>query len=132
MYNRHNEVPVYDCRDGVIEAERYNRVQTAFKRLGEEIRLVIPRLKMVELLLQRDAWIIVDRALHDLPIAAWTDFDVAGRDALHAPVPCKVKLYHSKAGVILDRVLEMMDCLLTKRLSNKTPSHRVISITGKK
>ena len=55
MYTRHDEVPVFEYRDGVIDAVHYNTVQTAFKKLGDEIRLQIPGLKTLDLILQRDA-----------------------------------------------------------------------------
>lgn len=132
MYTRHNEVPVYQCLAGVVEAVHFNRVQTAFRRLGEEIRLTIPGLKTVDLILQQDAWIIVDRAFHDLPVAAWGDFDTLHRDALHTPVPCRLKLYHANAGIIINRVLDAMELLLGERLLKAETGHQVISFTGRK
>jgi hypothetical protein len=127
MYTRHDEVPVYEYRDGVIAAVHYNTVQTAFKRLGREIRLSIPQLKTLDLILQRDAWIVVDRALNDLPIAAWTNFDSARREALHAPVHCQLRLFHAHGGVITKRVLEAMELLLSERLNEIEMTHKVIN-----
>lgn len=127
MYTRHDEVPVYEYRDGVIEAVHYNTVQTAFKRLGDEIRLSIPKLKTLDLILQRDAWVVVDRALHDIPVAAWTNFDVERRDALHTPVHCQLRLYHANGGIIIKRVLEAMELLLGEQLSELEESHKVLS-----
>jgi hypothetical protein len=127
MYNRHDEVPVFEYRDGVIDAVHYNTVQTAFKRLGEEIRLSIPKLKTLDLILQRDAWIVVDRALNDVPVAAWTNFDTERRDALHTPIHCQLRLYHANGGIIIKRVLEAMELLLGERLSELETSHTVIN-----
>ncbi len=132
MYIRHNEVPVYECRTGLVDAAHYNRVQTAFRRLGEEIRLIIPGLKTVDLILQQDAWIIVDRAFNDLPIAAWMDFAASHRDALHTPVQCKLKLYHAHAGALIKRVLEAMDLLLGERLMNADSTRQVINFPDRK
>ncbi len=131
MYRRHDEVPVYEYRDGVIEAVHYNTVQTAFKRLGEEVRLAIPGLKTLELVLQRDAWIVVDRALNDVPVAAWTNFDNERRDALHTPIHCQLRLYHANAGIIIKRVLEAMELLLGERLNELETSHRVLPFPGR-
>lgn len=131
MYTRHDEVPVYEYRDGVIEAVHYNTVQTAFKRLGEEIRIDIPKLRSLDLILQRDAWIVVDRALNDVPVAAWTNFDVERRDALHTPVHCQLRLFHASGGIIIKRVLEAMELILGERLNEMESSHRVISFPGK-
>lgn len=131
MYIRHDEVPVFEYRDGVIDAVHYNTVQTAFKRLGEEIRLRIPRLKTLDLILQRDAWIIVDRAFNDVPIAAWTNFDIERRDALHTPVHCQLRLFHANAGILIKRVLEAMELLLGEQLSELETSHYVIEFPEK-
>lgn len=126
MYNRHDEVPVFEYRDGVIEATHYNTVQTAFKRLGDEIRLEIPKLKTLDLILQRDAWIVVDHAFNDVPVVAWTNFDVERRDALHTPIHCQLRLFHANGGIILKRVLEAMELLLGEQLSELENSHDVI------
>lgn len=131
MYTRHEEVPVYEYRDGVIAAVHYNTVQTAFKRLGEEIRLSIPKLKTLDLILQRDAWVVVDRVFNDIPIAAWTNFDVERRAALHTPVHCQLRLFHANAGIITKRVLEAMELLLGERLSALDTSHQVIAFPDK-
>jgi hypothetical protein len=126
MYTRHDEVPVYEYRDGVIVAQHYNTVQTAFKRLGEEIRLSIPKLKTLDLILQHDAWIVVDRAFNDVPVVAWTNFDTERRDALHTPIHCQLRLYHANGGVIIKRVLEAMELLLGERLSEMDSPHTVL------
>lgn len=131
MYTRHDEVPVYAYRDGMVDALYYNRVQTAFKRLGREIRLAIPGLKTLDLILQHDAWIVVDRALNDVPIAAWTNFDSARREALHAPVHCQIRLYHAYGGVIMKRVLEGMELLLGERLNELETTHKVLDFPGR-
>ena len=127
MYTRHDEVPVYEYRDGMIDAQYYNTVQTAFKRLGEEIRLGIPQLRTLDLILQRDAWIVVDRAMNDIPIAAWLHFDSARREALHTPIHCQLRLFHAHGGVITKRVLEAMELLLGERLNELDSSHKVIN-----
>ena len=131
MYTRHDEVPVYEYRDGVIDAIYYNHVQLALKRLGESLRMSIPRLKTLDLILQRDAWVIVDRAFNDVPVAAWTNFDTERRDALHSPVHCQIRLYHTNGGIILKRVLEAMEMLLGEQLGDGEGDHRVIDFPRK-
>lgn len=131
MYTRHDEVPVYTYRDGVIDALYYNHVQVALNRLGESLRMGIPGLKTLDLILQRDAWIIVDRAFNDVPVAAWTNFDTQRRSALHAPVHCQIRLFHAHAGVILKRVLEAMELLLGEQLDEGNGLHKVIDFPKK-
>jgi len=117
MYSRHDDVPVYAHRDGKLDANYYNHVQLALNRLGNEIRLQIPKLKHLDLILQKDAWIIVDRVLNDVPVVAWTDFETDNRDNLHEPILCKVKHYHANAIMIMKRTLEAMDLLLGEQLA---------------
>ncbi|MCW8826843.1 MAG: hypothetical protein OQK78_10520 [Gammaproteobacteria bacterium] len=131
MYRRHDEVPVYQYRQGAVQSVHYNTVQTAFKRLGDEIRLSIPRLRTLDLILQHDAWIVVDNALGDLPIAAWTEFRSAQRDALHTPVDCQIRLFHANGNLIINHVLEAMELLLGERLNAVETTHSVIHFPEK-
>ena len=131
MYRRHNEVPVYQYRQGLIQSLHYNTVQIAFKRLGREIRLSIPKLRTLDLILQKDAWIVVDHAMNDLPVAAWTKFEITGRDAIHAPVQCQIRLFHANGGAITDQVLDAMEMLLGERLKQVESSHAVIQFPEK-
>jgi hypothetical protein len=130
MYTRHDEVPELASRDGKVDALYYNHVQTALKRLSEshtgasEIRLEIPKLKHLDLILQKDAWIIVDRVLNDFPIAAWTHFQTEHRESLHEPILCEIHLFHYAASMILKRTLEAMDVLLEKALKQQLPEQK--------
>jgi len=125
MYTRHDEVPELTSRDGKVDALYYNHVQTALKRLSDhhtganEIRLTIPKLKHLDLVLQKDAWIIVDRVLNDFPIAAWTNFQAGHRDSLHEPILCEIRLFHYAASMILKRTLEAMEILLGEALKEQ-------------
>ena len=116
-YNRHNEVPAYATYDSEIPANYYNHVQIALKRLEETIRLSIPKLWHLDLILQKDAWIIVDRSLNDLPIAAWTDFEVKDRENIHEPIHCQIRTFHAYARAMLNRTLEAMEMLLGEKLN---------------
>lgn len=131
MYTRHDEVPVYTYRDGVVDALYYNHVQVALNRLGESLRMTLPKMKTLDLILQRDAWIIVDRAFNDLPVAAWTNFDKERREGLHSPVHCQIRLFHANAGMLLKRVLEAMEMLLGEQLELEDDSHEVLDFPRK-
>ena len=121
MYDRLDDMPVFDRHPAKISATHFNHVKLALKRLGNEIRLTIPKLKTLDLILQNDAWIIVDRALNDVPIAAWTEFQIEQRDNLHEDIDCLLKLYHMNAELILDRTLEAMEMLLGEELADMLP-----------
>lgn len=116
-YTRHDELPVYERRAAQLSASHYNTVRVAFRRLGAPLRLPLPGLKHLDLILQEDAWIIVDRAHNDMAVAAWCELEDAGRSDLSAPVACRVRLFHAHAGLILTRALALMDDLLRETLS---------------
>jgi len=124
MYSRLDDMPVYELKHSSISAYFYNHVQIALNKLGEEIRLNLPKLQHLNLILQKDAWIITDTQLNDMPIAAWTHFEVQHRNNLHKDIPCQLKLYHMHASLILDRTLEAMELLLGEELENNTVSDK--------
>lgn len=66
-------------------------------------------MRTLDMILQPDAWIIVDGALDDVPIAAWVGFETQERNELHAPIPCKLRQFHACAGLVQKRALEAMD-----------------------
>lgn len=117
LYTRHDEVPLLHHREGKVEAAYYNEVQTALKKFGPQIRFKIPKLKHLDLILQKDAWIVVDCALSDFPILAWTEFQTEGRESLLEPIQCEVRIFHFAASMILRRTLEAMDLMLGEQLA---------------
>jgi hypothetical protein len=121
MYTRLKDIPVFEYRDTQINAGHFNHVQIALKKLGDSIRFPIPKLKHLDLILEKEAWIIVDRVLNDIPIAAWTDFQTHHRNNLHQPIQCRLRLYHINADLILARTLEAMEMLLGEQLCESIP-----------
>lgn len=131
-YTRHNEVQFLDSHQDSIEAKYFNVAQTALKRSKAPIRFKIPGLNHLDLLIQPDAWIIVDRVLNDMPIVAWSGFKTAGRDNLHEPVACEVRLYHFAARAVLNTTLHAMQEILGQTLKEQATSNsakKVIEIT---
>lgn len=126
MYTRHLEVPQFDSRRGKVEAVYYNHVQTALKRLGQQIRLKIPKLKHLDLIIQKDAWVVVDRVLNDVPIAAWSDFETDHRDNLHEPIPCQIRFFHFAARMVLNQTLKAMDEILMDKLADMSPDDEAV------
>ena len=121
MYNRHNEVPLLDTWPLQVDAHYFNHVQRALKRLGREIRLELPGLKHLDLILQKDAWIIVDIALNDYPIAAWCEFQADHRDNLHQAIDCTLRSFHYGTRMVLSRTLEAMEKYLIDELAKLAP-----------
>ena len=130
-YTRHNEVQFLDSHQDTIEAKYFNIAQTALKRSKDPIRFKIPGLKHLDLLIQPDAWIIVDRVLYDMPIVAWSGFKTEGRNNLHEPVACEVRLYHFAARMVLNKTLNAMQEMLgqtLKELATGDSDKKVIEI----
>ena len=99
-----------------VDARYYNHVQTALKKLGPEIRIRLTGLKHLDLIIQKDAWIVVDRVLNDVPVVAWMDFQVHHRESLHEPIACEIRIWHALAGMIMTRTLAAMDYMLGEEL----------------
>lgn len=118
-YTRHDEVPVLHTREGKMEAIYFNHVQTALKRLGPQIRLRIPKLKHLELIIQRDVWVVVDLALSEFPILCWTNFQTHHRDNLHEAVQCEVRYFHYGASMIYNKTIEGMELMLGELLGEE-------------
>ncbi|MCB1857710.1 MAG: hypothetical protein KDI63_05535 [Gammaproteobacteria bacterium] len=112
MYTRHLEVPTYSRWNTAVDALHYNHVCCSLKRSRGDIRLDLPGLRTLDLILQENAWVVVDRAFNDIPVVAWCDFQAAGRDNIHLPVRCMVRLFHAHGELIMTRVLEAMELLL--------------------
>ena len=113
-----DDIPVYETCEGSLEAVHFNRVQIALKHLNKSIRLEIPKLRTLDLILEYDAWAIVDRSLNDMPMAVWGHFQTGRRDNLHEPIACKLRLYHMHARIILDQTIEAMELLLNEMLDD--------------
>jgi hypothetical protein len=118
-FTRHNEVPVLERRATCVRALHYNHVQIALKRIGSSIRFRIPRLKHLDLILQEDAWIVVDQVFNDVPVIGWAEFQADGRQNLHEPIPCELRTWHVAADLIRDHTLEAMESLLGEEMGEE-------------
>jgi hypothetical protein len=121
LYNRHNEVPLLDTWHSQVDAHYFNHVQRALKHLNKEIRLELPGLKHLDLILQKEAWIIVDRVLNDYPIAAWCEFESDHRNNLHQAIGCNIRSFHYGARMVLTNTLDAMEQYLMDELASLTP-----------
>ena len=122
MRSRLDDLPVFETRKVLVPADNYNLVHIALKRLGNPLRFELPRLRTLDLILEKDAWIVVDRSLNDIPVLAWIDFEVAHRQSLHEPILCERRSYHTHAMLIVDKVIEAMHLILGERLSALSPN----------
>lgn len=125
MYSRHTEIPPLEVRPGwQVEARYFNQASLALRVLGPEIRLSLPLFRSLDLILQEDAWVVIDRIPNDMPVLVWADFHVAGRRSLHLPVACDLLLYHSMATLVMNRALVGMAEILRAERVRAEPKAR--------
>lgn len=117
MKSRLNDVPSLREIHTVIAPQRFNSIRLGLLRLGAPLRIELDGLRHLDMLLDDDAWICVDRSLNDLPVMAWTDFHTGARRGLNDPVTCRLRLFHSHAAVILNSTLEAVERKLGERLA---------------
>lgn len=117
MMWRLNEVPKYSEADCRVDAQYFNKIRLALRRLPGPIRLQLRELQHIDMIIDDDSWACVDSSLNDLPIAAWTDFQTKGRDNLHEPIECKLSYYHYQAAMVVNEALEITQELLNERLA---------------
>ena len=84
--------------------------------LGTPISVRLPGLKGIELILEANAWIVLDRSRGEVPVLAWVDFRPSSQRGLHEPVDCTLHYYHYMASGIRAKVLERMADVLETAL----------------
>ena len=120
MNIRLQDFPVFGSRMASVSAEHFNLARVALKRLQNPYRLQLPKLRTLDLIVEDDAWIVVDRGLNDILVVAWLDFETRDR-TLHDPVPCRLNVYHTHALIIVGKVMEAMALLIGEALAEHAP-----------
>lgn len=75
-------------------------------------------MKCLDIILNDQYWLCIDRCVGDQPILAWTAFETLERSALNASVACELRLYHYHAGLVMGEVLQSLGQTLQQRLDN--------------
>jgi hypothetical protein len=127
-YTRHLELPVDEYRQTQFDADIYNAVRLGLRRIDQQIRLPLAGLRTLDLILQPDAWIVVDHVFNDLPVIAWTDFERLDHHSLSTPVQCQIRLFHMHAGIILERVLRQTKAMM-QGMIQQDGEHKVLLMT---
>jgi len=92
----------------ILPANCFNTVRLAQLRTGAPLRLPAPGLRLVDCILEREAWICVDSRSDHLLLIAWTAFQLSGR-GLHEDVRCEQRFYHVQAGLIMGPALDAIE-----------------------
>ncbi len=117
MNSRLDKVPSLRETPSLIPASRYNSVRLALIRLGRPLRVELKGLRHLDMLLDDEAWVCVDRSLNDFPVVAWTDFQNRRRTSLTDPIRCRLRIFHAHACIIIDTALEAADALVNAYLA---------------
>jgi len=102
-------------RDGATPRESKNH--------QEIIRMYRPGtpltgLRGMDMVLDQQTWICLDRTFYDLPVLAWTDFEPTARTGLQDPVTCRILYYHVHADFIVHSVLSTTVHALRERAAH--------------
>ena len=116
MRYRLENIPIYETDSINIDADYYNLVRLSLLRLHNPLRVRLSQLRTIDLLLDDETWIAVDRTQKDKPVIAFLDFATLNRDELTAPVLCTVNYYNAQATIMTDHIFEATSRLLNKKL----------------
>lgn len=128
MRSRLEDLPTFETRQATVKAHHYNLVQIALNRLGSPHRLSLPKLRTLDLHLEKEAWIVVDKSLNDIPVIAWTDFSATNRLSLHEEIPCIMRIYHSHAAILIEKIMEAMALLIGEQLEQPDTEATVLTL----
>lgn len=102
----------------VIEAEDFNRVRLALRRISNPLHFELTSMKCLDIILTDQYWLAFDTCMGGRPVLAWTDFQSTDRSAIHEPVGSTLRLYHMHAGLVMGEVLEAIGTELRHRLES--------------
>ncbi len=122
MSTRIENVPRLKTVPASINAQLYNITRLATIRFGTPLRLRLPGLRTIDVILNRNTWVCVDRAMYDLPALAWTHINHEARLALHTPVESELHYYHIHANISAHKVLDSLHAGLEEMLANAAPN----------
>jgi len=126
MMWRLKEVPKYSSSGATISAEHYNIIRLALRRISNTIRVPLEGLSHIDIIIDEDSWVCVDRTMNDLPILAWTNFVKTSR-GLHEPKNCQLHYYHFCAGKIARSALIATKNALETKLREKFENSVVLT-----
>ncbi len=117
MKSKLDNLPRYQTTEISVAARLYNQIKLVLIRSDQPLRFEIDNLKNIEIILDHEYWVCVDSSLNDIPIFAWTDFQVEHRDSLHKPIAAKLYSYHAHAELIIKKVMDQIDQKLQATLA---------------
>jgi len=123
MSTRIDNVPKLRTVPASINAELYNLIKLATIRIETPLRVRLPGLRTIDMVINKNTWVCLDRAMYDLPALAWTNINEERRDGLHKPVECQLHYYHIHANISASKILDSLYAVLEEMLANTKPAH---------
>lgn len=114
------DLPTLNRMTSEVDAAHFNAIRLGILRLGAPLRIAMTGLKNLDIVLENQLWVCVDNSLDDFPIVAWMNFAVSERAGLQDPVQCEIRFYHSHAGMIMKRLLDITQKEIEEKL-HKSP-----------
>ncbi len=121
------EIPACFIETIEIDAERYNLVQLALNRLGSPLHFSLRGLCHLDMVLEKESWVCIDRAALELPVAAWHLFKKESRLSLQSTVLCELRHYQANTDILLPYIWMSIESFLKGCLSSGRP-HRDTSV----
>ena len=119
MRTRIDEIPACFVETISVSYERYNLIQLALRRLGSALRFPLIGLRHLDMILESDRWVCVDRVTLDLPVAAWHRFEKDDQLNLQTSVSCELRHYQVNTDILLPYIWMTMESILRERLSKE-------------
>ena len=110
----------YQVSDAKIGASDFNAIRLGILRLGSPLSFNLDVIKGLRCVLDDHAWIFMDRFVNDMPLLAWMNFE--SRGALNETIPCELRLYHFKAGLLVDMALDALQDAIDEQLRESKQS----------
>jgi len=126
MKSKLENLPCYSRNRAKVDASVFNCIKLAQIRQGRgqahALRLRLNELRHLDLIIDDETWICVDRDQNDIPILAWLNFNTQHRQDLHKAIECEIYSYHAYAEMIEQRVLKYAVRYLQQLLQQQRPN----------
>lgn len=102
-----------------MKADDYNAIRLGILRLGTPLSLNLDSVKGLRCVLDDHAWVFMDRFVDNMPLLAWMNFK--SRNTLNKKIPCELRLYHYRAGLLVDKGLDALKLSIALQLNKANP-----------
>lgn len=111
----------------VIPAEDYNKIRIGLSHEKLPWQVSLKDFRCLQCVIEDSVWVCIDVCQNNLPVMAWTEFNVAERASLDSPVQCRLRLYHSHAGLIMGSALDALVETVDEHYKNRKYPHSPVS-----